>query len=106
MFPYITGYLLVYGSMSIGGVIIGMAALSFLGNGLGIQPPTPAWGRAISNGQNYISTPSWHISIIPGVMIVIIVMGMNALGDGIRDAIDPESDADVENESAAGGSSA
>jgi peptide/nickel transport system permease protein len=106
MFPYITGYLLVYASMSIGGIVIGMAALSFLGNGLGIQPPTPAWGRAISNGQSYVSTQSWHISIIPGLMIVIVVMGMNALGDGIRDAIDPESDADVEGESQAGGSSA
>lgn len=90
MLPYITGYLLVYASMSTGGIIIGLAALSFLGNGLGINPPTPAWGRAINMGQSYVSGPSWHISAISGVMIVILVTGLNAFGDGIRDAIDPE----------------
>jgi peptide/nickel transport system permease protein len=48
MFPYIMGYLLIYASMSAGGIIISLSALSFLGNGLGISPPTPAWGRAVS----------------------------------------------------------
>jgi peptide/nickel transport system permease protein len=103
MFPYILGYLLIYASMSVGGIIIGMASLSFLGNGLGITPPTPAWGRAISLGQPYVSTQSWHISLIPGVMIVILVTGANALGDGIRDAIDPESEGASEDETGAGG---
>lgn len=103
MFPYVLGYLLIYASMSVGGIIIGMASLSFLGNGLGITPPTPAWGRAISLGQPYVSTQSWHISLIPGVMIVILVTGANALGDGIRDAIDPESEGDSEEEAAAAG---
>ena len=90
MLPYITGYLLVYASMSTGGIIIGLASLSFLGNGLGISAPTPAWGRAINMGQSYVSGPSWHISLISGVMIVVLVTGLNAFGDGIRDAIDPE----------------
>ncbi len=103
MFPYIVGYLLVYASMSAGGIIIGMSALSFLGNGLGISPPTPAWGRAISLGQDYVSGPSWHISMIPGLMIVLLVTGLNALGDGIRDAIDPESVGGGEGEEAAAG---
>jgi peptide/nickel transport system permease protein len=103
MFPYITGYLLVYASMSTGGIIVGLAALSFLGNGLGITPPTPAWGRAVSLGQSYVSGPSWHISFIPGAMIVVLVTGLNALGDGIRDAIDPESAGGDEDEAAAGG---
>ena len=106
MFPYVLGYLLIYASMSVGGIIIGMASLSFLGNGLGITPPTPAWGRAISLGQPYVSTQSWHISLIPGVMIVILVTGANALGDGIRDAIDPESEGDSEEEAAAAGGGA
>ena len=103
MLPYILGYLLVYASMSVGGIIISLSALSFLGNGLGISPPTPAWGRAISAGQNYVSSVSWHISLIPGLMIVLLVTGMNALGDGIRDAIDPESNGEEGEEAAAGG---
>jgi peptide/nickel transport system permease protein len=90
MFPYIVGYLLIYGSMSLGGIIIGTSALSFLG--LGIDPPTPEWGRAIAAGQSYVATQSWHISFIPGFMIVIVVTAFNALGDGIRDAIDPQAD--------------
>lgn len=91
--PYVAGYLLVYGSMSLGGVIIGIAGLSYLG--LGINPPDPEWGRAIGLGQPYIGTDSWHISILPGVLITLIVIGFNALGDGIRDAIDPQSETDA-----------
>ena len=93
MLPYVLGYLLVYASLTVGGIIISLSALSFLGNGLGITQPTPAWGRAVSQGQNYVSSASWHISLISGLMIVILVVGLNALGDGIRDAIDPESGA-------------
>ncbi|KZN25185.1 peptide ABC transporter permease [Haladaptatus sp. R4] len=90
MAPYILGYLLVYSSMTLGGIIISVAALSFLG--LGINAPTPEWGRAISVGQTYTTTASWHISLIPGVLIVLIVTAFNALGDGIRDAVDPQSE--------------
>ncbi|SDR28207.1 ABC transporter permease [Natronobacterium texcoconense] len=92
MSPYIAGYMLVYASMSLGGVIIGVAALSFLG--FGVQPPTPEWGRAVYEGRPYVSTASWHTATIPGIMVVLIVTAFNALGDGIRDAIDPESDAE------------
>ena len=88
--PYVIGYLLIYASMSIGGIIIGTAGLSYLG--IGISSPTPEWGRAISMGQQYITSPSWHISILPGIAVTIVVVGFNALGDGIRDAIDPQSD--------------
>lgn len=91
IFPYITGYLLIYGSMTLGGAIISIAGLSFLG--LGVAPPTPEWGRAINLGQDYVTTGSWHISLIPGLLITLVVTGFNALGDGIRDAIDPHSDA-------------
>jgi len=103
MLPYIVGYLLVYASMSTGGIIIGLSALSFLGNGLGINPPTPAWGRAVSLGQDYVSTASWHISLISGLVIVLLVTGLNAFGDGIRDAIDPETEGSEGEEAAAGG---
>lgn len=90
MLPFITGYLLIYGSMTLGGAIISIAGLSFLG--LGVSPPTPEWGRAVNAGQPYVGGPSWHISFIPGVLITLVVTGFNALGDGVRDAIDPESD--------------
>jgi peptide/nickel transport system permease protein len=86
--PYVTGYLLVYGSMSLGGAVIAIAGLSFLG--LGISPPTPEWGRAVNAGQQYVASHSWHVSLVPGVLITLVVTGFNALGDGIRDAIDPK----------------
>ena len=90
--------------MTIGGAIIAVAGLSFLG--LGINPPTPEWGRAVDIGQSYVTTASWHISFIPGVMIVLVVTAFNALGDGIRDAIDPQSESgegDAEVAAAGGG---
>jgi peptide/nickel transport system permease protein len=104
MFPYVTGYLLVYGSMSLGGAIIAIAGLSFLG--LGISPPTPEWGRAVNAGQQYVASPSWHISLVPGLLITLVVTGFNALGDGIRDAIDPQSDGGGEGQSTAVGGGA
>lgn len=90
MAPYIISYIMIYASLLLGGVIIATAALSFLG--LGINPPTPEWGRAVAEGRSYTGTTSWHISTVPGLLIVLVVTGFNALGDGIRDAIDPESD--------------
>ncbi|UTF52937.1 ABC transporter permease [Natronosalvus rutilus] len=90
MAPYIFSYVMIYASLLLGGVIIVTAALSFLG--LGINPPTPEWGRIISDGRSYVSTESWHIATIPGILIVLVVTGFNALGDGIRDAMDPESE--------------
>ena len=89
IFPYVLGYLLIYASLSLGGIIISVAGLSYLG--LGISPPTPEWGLAVASGQPYVATASWHISLIPGLMITLVVVGFNALGDGIRDAIDPQS---------------
>jgi peptide/nickel transport system permease protein len=104
MAPYVIGYLLVYASMSLGGIIIAIAGLSYLG--LGINPPTPEWGRVISSGQPYVATASWHISLIPGILITLLVTGFNALGDGVRDAIDPKSDTgDTSSEVAAAGGS-
>ena len=101
MLPYIIGYLLIYGSMSIGGIIVSVAGLSYLG--IGITPPTPEWGRAIDAGQPYVASASWHIALIPGLMITFIVTGLNALGDGIRDAIDPQSEGGEADEAAVGG---
>jgi peptide/nickel transport system permease protein len=104
MLPYVVGYLLVYASMTLGGIIISTAALSFLG--IGITAPTPEWGRAVAIGEPYIATQSWHIGTIPGIMIVVVVTAFNALGDGIRDAIDPQSEGGGGNEGAMAGGGA
>ncbi|GGL35258.1 peptide ABC transporter permease [Halarchaeum grantii] len=99
--PFVVGYLLVYASMGIGGIMIGTAGLSYLG--LGIHAPTPEWGRAVAIGQQYVVSPSWHISVLPGLAITLVVVGFNALGDGVRDAIDPRSEGDASAEAAATG---
>jgi peptide/nickel transport system permease protein len=104
IFPYIVGYLLVYASMNLGGIIIGTAGLSFLG--LGITSPTPEWGRLVNVGQPLLTTMSWHIATIPGVLIVIVVTGFNALGDGVRDAIDAETNLENEEETTSAASGA
>ncbi|WP_336035889.1 ABC transporter permease [Halobacterium yunchengense] len=103
--PYVIGYLLIYLSMSVGGYMIGAASLSYLG--LGVEAPTPEMGRAIARGQSLITTQSWHISVVPGLAITLLVLGFNALGDGIRDAIDPKTSGDdAAGETAAAGGGA
>jgi peptide/nickel transport system permease protein len=92
MAPYIMSYIMIYASLLLGGIIITVSALSFLG--LGITEPTPEWGRLISDGRPYIGTDSYHVSTIAGIVIALVVLAFNALGDGIRDAIDPEADVD------------
>jgi peptide/nickel transport system permease protein len=63
------------------------AALSFLG--LGVQPPTPSWGLMVSSGRDFLlSAP--HIATLPGIAIMITVLGFNLLGDGLRDSLDPK----------------
>ncbi|QSG05564.1 ABC transporter permease [Halapricum desulfuricans] len=99
MAPYVLSYIMIYASLLLGGIIITVSALSFLG--LGISEPTPEWGRLISDGRQFIATDSRHVSTISGIAIALVVLGFNALGDGIRDAIDPE--ADVGDVSAGGG---
>ncbi|MFC7205038.1 ABC transporter permease [Haloferax namakaokahaiae] len=101
MAPYVFSYMLIYASLSLGGIIISVAGLSYLG--LGITAPTPEWGRLIANGQQYVASPSWHISLIPGLLITLVVTGLNAFGDGIRDAIDPQADTGSEGAAAGGG---
>jgi ABC-type dipeptide/oligopeptide/nickel transport system permease subunit len=75
----------VYSTMSVGGAVIAEAALSFLG--LGVQPPTPAWGYMLSESLGYIFTAPWLI-YFPGIAIIITVLGFILLGDGLRDALD------------------
>jgi peptide/nickel transport system permease protein len=78
--------LLVMLTIGLGAVILAEAGLSFLG--IGITPPTPAWGGMVNDGYKYLlSNPTLAIS--PGVAIMIAVFGFNMMGDGLRDALDP-----------------
>ncbi len=101
MAPYIAAYIIIYSSLLIGAVIIFTAALTFLG--LGINSPTPEWGRLINQGRPYIATSSWHVATISGLMIVLVVTAFNALGDALRDAIDPETDVEKKTTTRGGG---
>jgi peptide/nickel transport system permease protein len=78
---------LVQATLSMGGVIIGAAALSFLG--FGVSPPTASWGRMLSDARQALLIAPW-VAAAPGVMIFLTVMGFNMLGDGLRDAMDPK----------------
>lgn len=78
--------LIVQGTLGIGGAILEIAALSFVG--LGNQPPTAEWGSMIAGDRNlFFSAP--HLIFFPGFAITLSVLGFNLLGDGIRDALDP-----------------
>lgn len=80
--------IIVYGTMSVAGAIISEAALSYLG--LGIAPPTASWGSILQEGKNYLVLAP-HISIFPGLAIVLSVLGINLFGDALRDVSDPKS---------------
>jgi peptide/nickel transport system permease protein len=84
--PNILPTVIVYGSLFMADAILVEAALSFLG--LGVQPPTPSWGLMVATGRDFLLvTP--HITTIPGLAIMLAVLGFNLLGDGLRDAFDP-----------------
>lgn len=84
--PNVLGPMLVGITLALGFAILDEAALSFLG--LGTQPPTPSWGAMLNDGRGYISESYWY-SIGPGLVIFLMVLSINLLGDGIRDALDP-----------------
>jgi len=78
--------ILVNASLALGGVIVTESALSFLG--LGVQDPTPTWGNMLSTSQSYMFQHPW-LPLVPGVFLVIVSIGFNFVGDGLRDALDP-----------------
>ncbi len=84
--PSVLGPMVVLASLSVGGIILLEASLSFLG--FGIQRPTPAWGSMLNDGRQYLRSYP-HIAISPGVMIFLTVLAFNLVGDGLRDALDP-----------------
>ena len=84
--PNILSPLIVQASVYFSEVILVEAALSFLG--LGAPPPTPSWGNILSEGRNYMRLAPW-ITVFPGMFILFSVLGINLLGDGLRDIFDP-----------------
>jgi len=77
--------IIVAATLAVGNAIITESVLSFLG--VGIQPPTASWGNMLQNAQSTMTTKPW-LSVFPGVFILLSVLGVNALGDGLRDALD------------------
>ena len=85
--PNFISPVIVYSTLYMANAILIEAALSFLG--LGVQPPTPSWGLMVSSGRDFLlSAP--HIATLPGIAIMITVLGFNLLGDGLRDSLDPK----------------
>ena len=84
--PNLVPSAVVIGTFSMASAIIAEAALSFLG--LGVPPEIPTWGSMLSDGRTYIST-SWWLALFSGLCIFFTVLGINLLGDGLRDILDP-----------------
>ncbi|WP_315798140.1 ABC transporter permease [Bradyrhizobium sp. SZCCHNRI3043] len=85
--PNIMPALLVQATLSVAAAIIAEAALSFLG--LGQQPPAPSWGSMLNAAQRFLTNAPW-MAIWPGLAIFLVVLSLNLLGDGLRDALDPQ----------------
>ncbi len=86
--PNALGPIIVIATLGIGGTNLAEAALSFLG--LGVRPPAPSWGSMLSDARETITTAPW-LSLFPGLAIFLTVLGLNLLGDGLRDILDPQS---------------
>jgi ABC-type dipeptide/oligopeptide/nickel transport system permease subunit len=86
IFPNITSPLIVQITMTMGVAIMAEAALSFLG--IGITPPSPAWGAMCFDGYQYLQANP-ILSITPGLLIMLLVFSLNMIGDGLNDALDP-----------------
>jgi peptide/nickel transport system permease protein len=84
--PNIAGSLVVLATLQVGTVIIMEASLSFLG--VGVPPPSPAWGSMIADGRSYVVS-AWWLCIFPGLAVLLTVLAMNLLGDELTDALNP-----------------
>jgi peptide/nickel transport system permease protein len=87
LLPNCVTQLIVIFSMGLGTAIMAESSMSFLG--LGAQPPTASWGSMISAGLDYLRVAPW-LSIAPGFVITLTVLGFNLLGDALRDMLDPK----------------
>jgi ABC-type dipeptide/oligopeptide/nickel transport system permease subunit len=84
--PAILGVVVVQASFGFGEAILAEAALSFLG--IGTQPPTPSWGLMLSDARYYLAQAAWYPGIV-GSVLSLVVLAINLVGDGLRDALDP-----------------
>ena len=84
--PNVAASIIVVGTLLVANMIIFEASLSFLG--LGVPSNTPTWGRIVSDGREYVAS-EWWISLFPGLAILVTVMGINLLGDALREVLDP-----------------
>jgi peptide/nickel transport system permease protein len=84
--PNLSSTVIVFFTLLIANAILLESALSFLG--AGVQPPNPSWGTMIDEGIDRIATAP-HLTIVPGIMLVLTVLALNVFGDGVRDALDP-----------------
>lgn len=84
--PNILNTLVVQATIQFALGILAEAALAYVG--LGVQPPTPSWGKMLADSQTMISLAP-HVALVPGITIVLMVLGVNLLGDGLRDVFDP-----------------
>jgi peptide/nickel transport system permease protein len=84
--PNVAAATIVVSTLQLAELIIVESSLSFLG--LGVQPPIPSWGSMVSQGRDYIST-AWWLVTLPGLAVVLTVLGTNLFGDGLRDVLDP-----------------
>lgn len=87
--PNIAAPLIVEATFGVAAAIVGEAGLSFLG--LGAQPPTASWGSMLSEGRNFLLIAP-HLTTFPGIAIMLVVMGINFLGDSLRTTLDPKSE--------------
>lgn len=83
--PQLLSPLLVQATFGMAGVIVAEASLSFLG--LGVQPPTPSWGAMVNEGRSFLLIAP-HVALFPGLALMLTVLGLNFLGDGLRDLLD------------------
>lgn len=86
--PNILSPIIVQSTMALAGAILSAAALGFLG--LGAIPPEPEWGAMLGDSYRFLTSGAWWAVIFPGLAIMLIVLGFNLLGDGLRDALDPK----------------
>lgn len=86
IFPNALSPLIVAATLDVGWMITAAAGLSFLG--LGAQPPQPEWGVMLSDGRQYVGVAP-HLALVPGAAIFLVVLALNLVGDGLRDALDP-----------------
>ncbi len=79
--------IIVQVSLKVASAILSTSGLSFLG--LGVKAPTPEWGAMLSGGRAYLRNAP-HLTVFPGIAIIITILSLNLLGDGLRDALDPK----------------